>query len=133
MAGLEIEGVAAAGPPLPGVVVGEVKSVTKHPDAEKLNVCVVSTGIRRVSDRVRRAECSRRHEGAACDDWREAAEWDGDQARKLRGVESSGMLCSARELGINEEASGLYDLPADFVARGRRSSARSGSMTRFSK
>src|SRR5262245_55425199 len=44
MAGLEIEGIQRAGPPLAGVVVGEVKSVTKHPDAEKLNVCRVWTG-----------------------------------------------------------------------------------------
>ena len=32
---------------------------------------------------------------------------------KLRGVESSGMLCSARELGLSEDASGLFDLPAE--------------------
>ena len=49
------------------VVVGEVKSVTKHPDAEKLNVCRVWNGTRRAADRLRRAERARRHEGAARD------------------------------------------------------------------
>ena len=44
MAGLEIEGIERAAPPLSGIVVGEVKSVTKHPDAEKLNVCRVWNG-----------------------------------------------------------------------------------------
>lgn len=113
MAGLEIEGVAAAGPQLPGVVVGEVKSVTKHPDAEKLNVCVVSTGTEefqivcgapnvRVDMKAPLATI-----GATLPNGTEI------KRAKLRGVESAGMLCSARELGINEEASGLYDLPAD--------------------
>ena len=46
---------------------------------------------------------------------------------KLRGVESSGMLCSARELGLSEDASGLFDLPADAAGRRRTSSQRSGS------
>ncbi|GFE85050.1 phenylalanine--tRNA ligase subunit beta [Steroidobacter agaridevorans] len=113
MAGLEIEGIAAAGPSLPGVVVGEVKSVTKHPDAEKLNVCVVSTGAEdfqivcgapnvRVGMKAPLATI-----GAKLPNGTEI------KRAKLRGVESFGMLCSARELGINEEASGLYDLPAD--------------------
>src|SRR5690242_431781 len=116
MAGLEIEGIAAAGPKLPGVVVGEVKSVTKHPDAEKLNVCVVSTGKEefqivcgapnvRVGMKAPLATI-----GATLPNGIEI------KRAKLRGVESFGMLCSARELGINEEASGLYDLPANLQA-----------------
>lgn len=116
MAGLEIEGISAAGPSLPGVVVGEVKSVTRHPDAEKLNVCVVSTGKEefqivcgapnvRVGMKAPLATV-----GAKLPNGTEI------KKAKLRGVESAGMLCSARELGINEEASGLYDLPADLPA-----------------
>ena len=116
MAGLEIEGISAAGPSLPGVVVGEVKSVTKHPDAEKLNVCVVSTGTEefqivcgapnvRVGMKAPLATI-----GSKLPNGIEI------KRAKLRGVESFGMLCSARELAINEEASGLYDLPADLQA-----------------
>ncbi|HEY0942056.1 MAG TPA: phenylalanine--tRNA ligase subunit beta [Steroidobacter sp.] len=116
MAGLEIEGVAAAGPSLPGVVVGEVKSVTKHPDAEKLNVCVVSTGSEELqivcgAPNVRAGmKAPLATIGAKLPGGMEI------KRAKLRGVESAGMLCSARELAINEEASGLFDLPADLPA-----------------
>jgi phenylalanyl-tRNA synthetase beta chain len=116
MAGLEIEGIERAGPALPGVVVGEVKSVEKHPDAEKLHVCRVSTGREelqivcgapnvRVGMKAPLATL-----GAKLPNGLEI------KKAKLRGVESNGMLCSARELGLNEDASGLYDLPAQLRA-----------------
>jgi phenylalanyl-tRNA synthetase beta chain len=112
MAGLEIEGVHQAGPALSGIVVGEVKSVTKHPDAEKLNVCAVSTGSEefqivcgapnvRVGMKAPLATL-----GAKLPNGTEI------KRAKLRGVESFGMLCSARELGLSEDTSGLFDLPA---------------------
>jgi phenylalanyl-tRNA synthetase beta chain len=116
MAGLEIEGITKAGPQLPGVVVGEVKSVTRHPDAEKLNVCVVSTGKEEFqivcgAPNVRAGmKAPLAMIGARLPNGTEI------KRAKLRGVESAGMLCSARELGINEEASGLYDLPAQLPA-----------------
>ena len=47
MAGLEIEAVEPAAPPLPGVVVGEIVEREKHPDADTLSVCQVSTGAER--------------------------------------------------------------------------------------
>jgi phenylalanyl-tRNA synthetase beta chain len=115
MAGLEIEGIHPAGPKLSGIVVGEVKSVTKHPDAEKLNVCSVSTGGEelqivcgapnvRVGMKAPLATI-----GAKLPNGTEI------KRAKLRGVESFGMLCSARELGLSEESSGLFDLPADLT------------------
>jgi len=113
MAGLEIEGISKAGPSLPGVIVGEVKSVTKHPDAEKLNVCVVSTGKEELQ-----IVCGAPNVrvGMKAPLATIGAKLPNDveiKRAKLRGVESAGMLCSARELGINDEASGLFDLPAD--------------------
>lgn len=113
MAGLEIEGIHAAGPALSGIVVGEVKSVTKHPDAEKLNVCAVSTGSEefqivcgapnvRVGMKAPLATL-----GAKLPNGTEI------KRAKLRGVESFGMLCSARELGLSEDTTGLFDLPAE--------------------
>ena len=119
MAGLEIEGIDRAGPALQGVVVGEVKAIEKHPDAEKLNVCRVSTGREelqivcgapnvRVGMKAPLATI-----GAKLPNGTEIKQ------AKLRGVESFGMLCSARELGLSEDASGLLDLPAH-VDRGRR-------------
>lgn len=114
MAGLEIEGINAAGPPLSGVVVvGEVKSVSKHPDAEKLNVCIVSTGREQLqivcgAPNVRAGmKAPLAMVGAKLPNGIEIKQ------AKLRGVQSAGMLCSARELGMSEEASGLWDLPAE--------------------
>src|SRR5262245_48206111 len=112
MAGLEIEGVERAGPPLNGVVVGEVKSVTKHPDAEKLNVCRVSNAREELqivcgAPNVRVGmKAPLAMIGARLPNGMEIKQ------AKLRGVESSGMLCSARELGLSEDASGLFDLPS---------------------
>ena len=116
MAGLEIEGVERAGPELKGIIVGEVRSITKHPDAEKLNVCRVFTGEQEVqivcgAPNVRVGmKAPLATLGAVLP--------NGTQIKqaKLRGVESFGMLCSARELALNDEASGLFDLPSELVA-----------------
>ena len=116
MAGLEIEGISAAGPKLSGIVVGEVKSVTKHPDAEKLNVCVVSTGNEEFqivcgAPNVRAGmKAPLATIGAKLPNGTEIKQ------AKLRGVESFGMLCSARELGLSEDTSGLLDLPSELKA-----------------
>jgi phenylalanyl-tRNA synthetase beta chain len=111
MAGLEIEGIERAGPALSGIVVGEVRSVTKHPDAEKLNVCGVFNGREELqivcgAPNVRAGmKAPLAMIGATLP--------NGTQIKqaKLRGVESFGMLCSARELGLSEDSSGLFDLP----------------------
>jgi phenylalanyl-tRNA synthetase beta chain len=116
MAGLEIEGIERAGPALKGVIVGEVRSVAKHPDAEKLNVCSVFNGTEEVqivcgAPNVRAGmKAPLATIGAVLP--------NGTQIKKakLRGVESFGMLCSARELDLTEDSNGLFDLPADFVA-----------------
>lgn len=116
MAGLEIEGVERAGPELSGVIVGEVRSVTKHPDAEKLNVCSVFTGSEEVqivcgAPNVRAGmKAPLATVGAVLPNGMKI------KPAKLRGVESFGMLCSARELALNDEASGLFDLPAELAA-----------------
>ncbi|HEU4652505.1 MAG TPA: phenylalanine--tRNA ligase subunit beta [Steroidobacteraceae bacterium] len=113
MAGLEIEGIHRVSPQLSGVIVGEVLSVEKHPDAEKLNVCRVSTGSEQLqivcgAPNVRAGmKAPLATVGAKLPGGLEI------KKAKLRGVESFGMLCSARELGVSEEASGLWDLPSD--------------------
>ncbi|MBB6092029.1 phenylalanyl-tRNA synthetase beta chain [Povalibacter uvarum] len=111
MAGLEIEGIHRAGPELSGIVVGEVLAVEKHPDAEKLNVCRVSNGREELqivcgAPNVRAGmKAPLALIGAKLPNGTEI------KKAKLRGVESNGMLCSARELGLSEESSGLLDLP----------------------
>lgn len=113
MAGLEIEGIERAGPQLSGIVVGEILSVEKHPDAEKLNVCRVSTGTEQLqivcgAPNVRAGmKAPLATIGAKLPNGTEI------KKAKLRGVESSGMLCSARELALSEDSSGLMDLPAE--------------------
>jgi len=116
MAGLEIEGMERAGPPLEGVVVGEVRTVSKHPDAEKLNVCTVWDGQEELqivcgAPNVRagmKAPLARI--GAKLPNGTEI------KKAKLRGVESFGMLCSARELTLSEDTAGLMDLPGALKA-----------------
>lgn len=116
MAGLEIEGIHAAGPALSGIVVGEVRSVTKHPDAEKLNVCAVSNGKEELqivcgAPNVRVGmKAPLAMIGAKLPNGTEI------KRAKLRGVESFGMLCSSRELGLSEDTAGLFDLPSELKA-----------------
>ena len=115
MAGLEVEEEEAVAPAFDGVVVAEVLEVTKHPGADRLNVCRVATGDGREA---RQIVCGapRVAAGLKLPCALPGARLPGDfriEAAKVRGVESSGMLCSAKELGISDDASGLLALPAD--------------------
>lgn len=111
MAGLEIEGVSRAAPEMTGIVVAEVLATSKHPDAEKLSVCRVSDGKQELqivcgASNVRPGiKVPLATVGAKLPGGMEIK-----QAR-LRGVESCGMLCSARELELAAESTGLLELP----------------------
>ncbi len=114
--GLEVEAIERTGQGLEGVVVARVLASVKHPDAEKLSVTTIDRGDGAplqvvcgaknyaVGDLVPLATVGTTLPG-------------GTKIAKarLRGVESFGMLCSARELGLSEDASGLLILPADSV------------------
>jgi len=113
MAGLELEELESAAPAFDQVVVAEVVSLAKHPDADRLNVCQVNVGGETLQ-----IVCGASNVAAGlkvpCA--MVGASLPGGLAikqAKLRGVESSGMLCSAKELGLAEEAQGLLILPAD--------------------
>ncbi len=115
MAGLEIEGVAAAAPPLPGIIVGHIVERVKHPDADTLSVCTVDTGTEQVQI-VCGAPNARAGMKAPLATL--GAKLPGGleiKRARLRGVESFGMLCSARELGLSEEASGLLELAQELT------------------
>ncbi|MBW7903121.1 MAG: phenylalanine--tRNA ligase subunit beta [Rhodocyclaceae bacterium] len=114
MAGLEVEEEETVAPAFDGVVVAQVLEVAKHPDADRLNVCKVDIG----SGTPQQIVCGAPNVAAGlrvpCA--LPGAKLPGDftiKVAKVRGVESSGMLCSAKELGIAEDASGLLVLPAD--------------------
>jgi len=112
MGGIEVEAIEPAAPPFDRVVVGEVLAVNKHPGADRLTVCQVNVGITpltvvcgapnvRAGMRVPTALVGARLPGIEI------------KAATVRGVESHGMLCSARELGLSEDANGLLVLAPD--------------------
>jgi phenylalanyl-tRNA synthetase beta chain len=116
MAGLEVEGFEPVAASFSGVVVGEVLSVRRHPDADKLAVCEVSDGTLTVQ-----VVCGAPNvrAGLRTAFARVGAALPGDfviRKAKLRGIESFGMLCSASELQIGDQADGIMELSADLVA-----------------
>jgi phenylalanyl-tRNA synthetase beta chain len=119
MSGLEVEEVEAIAPPFSNVVVAEVKEVAKHPNADRLNVCQVDVGTGTLLNIVCGAPNVRAGMKAICAKAGAVLPPGADgkpfeiKVGKLRGVESEGMLCSAKELKISEESSGLMELPAD--------------------
>ncbi|MGJ7902837.1 phenylalanine--tRNA ligase subunit beta [Lysobacter sp. 1R34A] len=111
--GLEVEEVVALGESLDGVVVARIVSAEKHPEADRLQVCQVDTG-RGIVQIVCGAPNARA--GLIAPLATVGASLPGGlaiKAAKLRGVESFGMLCSAKELGVDPDASGLLELPSD--------------------
>lgn len=114
MAGLEVEGVEVLGEGLDGVVIGEIIEAEKHPNADKLRVCKVSVGQREPLQIVCGAPNARA--GLKAPLAVVGAKLPGGieiKKAKLRDVESFGMLCSARELGLGDDRGGLMELPAD--------------------
>lgn len=114
MAGFELEGLESAAPPFTGVVVAEIVSAERHPKADKLVVCKVTTGSGPTLEIVCGAPNARAGLRSALA--MVGAQLPGDLkigAASLRGVESQGMLASARELGLGEGAGGILELPAD--------------------
>jgi phenylalanyl-tRNA synthetase beta chain len=117
MAGLEVEAVEPLGNGLDGVVVGEIVACEQHPNADKLRVCQVSIGTAAPQQIVCGAPNAR--VGLKAPLATIGAKLpNGMEIKKaaLRGVESNGMLCSAKELGLDADASGLLELPADAPA-----------------
>jgi phenylalanyl-tRNA synthetase beta chain len=111
--GLEVEEVTALGDGLTGVVVARIIEAAKHPEADRLQVCKVDTGSGEPLQIVCGAPNARAGLVAPLATVGSNIGGIAIKAAKLRGVESSGMLCSARELGLDADASGLLELPDD--------------------
>lgn len=114
MAGLEVEEEETVAPYFDAVVVGHVLEVQKHPDADRLNVCRVDVGRNEPLQIVCGAPNVAAGLKVPCA--LPGAGLPGDfriKVAKVRGIDSSGMLCSAKELGISDDASGLLLLSAD--------------------
>ena len=114
MAGLEVDSASPVAPEFSGVMVAEVRTVDAHPQADRLRVCTVDAGGG--DDLSIVCGASNVRPGLRVPLARVGAVLPGGKKitkAKLRGVESHGMLCSAVELGIAEEAAGLLELPGD--------------------
>lgn len=112
-AGLEVEGVAPVVGQIDNLVVGEVLDVIKHPDADRLSIATVDTGAERLTivcgaPNVRQGLLvAVAKAGAALPNGMKI------KNAEVRGVASQGMLCSAAELGLEEQSDGLLELDAD--------------------
>lgn len=111
LAGLEIDGVEPAYPLLSGLVVAEVKSVKKHPDADKLNICKVDCGDAELLSIV--CGANNIYPGMHTVLAKVGAKLPGTTALaavELKGELSNGMLCSEAEIGLGEGSDGIVEL-----------------------
>jgi phenylalanyl-tRNA synthetase beta chain len=111
MAGLEVETAGPAAPPFAGVVVGRIDAVAPHPDADRLRLCTVDIGAPERLTVVCGAPNAAAGMTVPCA--LVGAKLPGGleiRRAKVRGVESAGMLCSAKELGLSDDAAGLLPL-----------------------
>ena len=113
MAGLEVEALTPVAPPFTNVLVAEILSAEKHPDADRLRVCLVDVGESVPITIVCGAPNAAAGLKVPCA--RPGAKLPGIEIKvaKVRGVESFGMLCSTKELGLEGAAEGLMVLAAD--------------------
>ena len=112
--GIEVDSVQGRGADLAAFVVAELTNVRQHPDAERLNLCEVDTGKERFE-----VVCGAPnvHVGMkavfACVGTVIPESGQALKRAKIRGIESNGMLCSARELQLGEDHDGIIELPSD--------------------
>jgi len=114
--GFEVEAVGPAAPAFEGVIVARITDVQPHPQADKLRLCRVETGRADQSSLQIVCGAGNARAGLISALAQVGARLPGDvtiRAATLRGVESQGMLCSARELGIAEGSEGILELPAE--------------------
>lgn len=119
MGGLEVEELSSVAPPFSSVVVAHIREVAPHPNADKLRVCQVDAGLGSLLNIVCGAPNARVGIKVPCA--LVGAQLPPDeqgrpfsiQVGKLRGVESQGMLCSARELKLSDDHGGLLELASD--------------------
>ncbi len=114
LAGLEVESISAHGADFPNVVVGQILSSDPHPNADRLSVCRVDDGSAHPRQIVCGAKNYRVNDKVPVA--LPGAVLPGNfkiKVGKLRGVESEGMLCSAKELLLADDADGLLILPED--------------------
>ena len=116
MAGLEVEALEPVAPPFSGVVVAKILTVEPHPNADRLRICRVDVGAGEPLQIVCGAPNAAAGLTVPCAQVGAVLPAMLIKQAKVRGVESSGMLCSAQELGLMEESAGLMILSATLAA-----------------
>ncbi len=110
MAGLEVDAANAVAPPLSKAVTARIEEIDRHPNADRLRLCTVDAG----SAGMHRVVCGAPNIYVGmCAPFAPEGATLGDKkigCAKIRGVESKGMLCSGKELGLSEDSAGLLDL-----------------------
>lgn len=119
MAGLEVEEMRPVAPVFSSVVIGEIRDAQQHPDADRLRICTVDVGNQQLLSIVCGASNARIGIKVPCALVGAELPPNADgvsfkiKVGKLRGIESYGMLCAAREIGLEDQQDGLLELPAD--------------------
>ena len=113
--GLEAE-VAGIPESLSGIVIGKVESVEKHPNADRLKLCMVNDGTE-----IHKVVCGAPNvdDGQTIAFAKLGAVLPGNfkiNKVKIRGVESCGMICSERELKLSDDHEGIMELPGELAA-----------------
>jgi len=112
-AGLEVDGVTSLGGSIDNLVVGRILQVSKHPDADRLNITKVDTGSEQLDIVCGASNVRVDLVVAVATIGAKLPNGLKIKKAKVRGVESNGMLCSASELGLEEDSAGLIELDAD--------------------
>ena len=115
LAGLEIASVVSRGAGLEDIIVARVKKVSRHPQADRLNVCVVNNGKEDLQIVCGAANVREDLSVALAPVGATLPGGLNIKAAKIRGVESFGMLCSESELGLAEKSEGILELPSALV------------------
>ena len=118
LAGLEVEEVENPAEKLKAFSVAKILTAEKHPDADKLKVCTVETkdGVKTIVCGAPNARADMTVAYAPMGAYIPGLDFSLDKKpRKIRGVESSGMMCSAKELDAGEDADGIMDLDSDLA------------------
>jgi phenylalanyl-tRNA synthetase beta chain len=95
----------------PGIIVGRVLEVAPHPNADRLRLCSVDVGVAKLSIVCGASNVAAGMSVAVAQIGSKLPDGTKLRKSKIRGVESEGMICSERELGLSEESEGIWPLP----------------------
>ncbi|MBS0625059.1 MAG: phenylalanine--tRNA ligase subunit beta [Verrucomicrobia bacterium] len=116
--GIEVDAIENERPPFANVVVGEILSANRHPNAEKLQIAEVTDGSKTYQIVCGASNCRAGLKTAFARVGAVLTDAKGNpmtiEAAKLRGVDSAGMLCSEQELKISDSGEGIMELPSDW-------------------